>query len=185
MAKTSTDTSLRIDQNTRNLLEVIAQREGIPIKSCVAKITEMIYKNQLSLSAGFVPVSKEIERVIKIIRAQEKDYFLPMLTGVNKIGLFQNQLISDAQNRIEREDLEKPAEEMTSFLTQAPIPDLAQEVNEKLQKINQTLVDKLRELTDDSRLTIKTGVGMRYYVIKLSEQELMDLKQTVQICITQ
>lgn len=187
MAKTLTDTSLRIDQKTRELLNVVAEREGLPIKSCVGLMADFVVRNKIGLKDDYIPISKEIERVIKVIRAQEKGYFMPILRGVNAIGVFQSSLIAEAQDTTTMEDRPQVGEPLptSSFFHNVPEADSPQEVDEKLRVANNMLVQKLQELTNDSKITVKATPGGRSYVIRLSEQDLEDIKQTIKVCIIQ
>lgn len=187
MAKILTDTSLRIDQKTRELLNVVSEREELPIKACVALMAEFVVKNRIGLKEEYVPISKEIERVIKMIRAQEKGYFMPILRGVNSIGVFQNSLIAEAQDRLEMGE-EKPEDRPSQSLPlplNIPAADSPREIDEKLQVANKLLLQKLQELTHESKLTVKTLPGGKNYVIRISEQELNDIRQTIKVCTLQ
>mgnify|MGYP000750734499 CR=1 FL=1 len=77
MAENVTDTSLRIDRKTRESLWWIAQRAELPLKSCVGLMAAFIVKNRVTLKEEYIPVGKEVERVIRIVRAHEKEYFVP------------------------------------------------------------------------------------------------------------
>lgn len=187
MKEKQIDTSLRIDLETRKKLDVISQREGETVKGCVKYMADFFVKNQIGFKDEYVPLSKEVDRIIKVLRAQEKAYFVPTLTTLNKVVLFQSQLITSA-SVIEAEQEQEQEEEtpMNPEIHRISIdPGLEsgyQNQIEKFKAANQSLIHKFKEIMAPERVTKKSGVGVNFAVIKLTEQEFKDLEQTIHIC---
>ena len=189
--------TIKIERTAHEAVSRLAEKEGLTIKDCIYMMTQYFIKNQLSVSIEAIPVSKEISRVIKLIRAQEKDYFIPAMATLNRIQRFQENLLISAEDHLSALDnvpiptVEKEESNIPNEPDRGPIPAMNNSsieneiLIERLKTANQNLLDKLTLLTDDTHLTQKSNIGSPYYLLRISETELQDLKNMIRICIIQ
>lgn len=187
MEKKNTDTSLRVDKKTRENLEVLSQRDDVTIKKLVFLMTVFFIKNRIGVEDDFVSFDKIADRIIRILKAHERDLLSPIFLMLNKMNVFQNQLISEAEIRAEGVgDEERNESEIvpiqTPILERSEGGNLDKEKIEKLQISNDLLLRKLAEITGEDKVTFKTGLGSNFHIIKLSVQEFEDIKKTIEVC---
>lgn len=195
MAKLSTDTSLRIDRETLEKLSFISKKEGVSIKKTMASMANFFIANRLSLSDTVENPGKVGERTIRILRAMEKDLFVPMLLKITKIETFQESLKIDAQNLLDLQE-EIAEKESEKGEVKAPVSEVKNTsfepgklseqdlLIEQLKHKNKQLADQLNSIIELNKLTVKIVTGQKYFVRSFSENDLSQIQNLIEICTT-
>lgn len=187
MVNKSLDTTLRITRKSKESLDILCDKEGLSVKDCVARMVDFFLKSKVSVKEEFVSPDKVGERIIKIIRNQEKLYFEPLLRQMNRVVLFQDNLITETDifdsKREENTDTQGMNRETEPVSAVSVEPDREnQKKIESLTIANALLAEQIMELINPATLTKKQGVGEVYYIRKMTEEQIADIRKNLEKC---
>lgn len=112
MVKINTDKQLRVSDVSHKLLSLLSKREGLSIKDYIERLSLVIndkdiyIDNLVSFSNSISQlleqkISLETDRIIKLLRVYEKDFFIPTKRDSSKTlmnVLFVSKTVEQAQN---------------------------------------------------------------------------------------
>ena len=182
----SKDTSVRVDRQTKNNLDKISAKEGLSVKECLFHISVFFVKNDIGVKDEYISSANYLERIIKILKVFERDYFITSAIDLKKVIRFTETIAIESNQ--EDGNIDAVIEEQTP--PPFPIPDdLTNEERLKIgryKKANENLVDVLNGLLKPERMTMKQGVGGGHsYILRLTPQEIEDIQRVVEVCTIQ
>lgn len=176
--------TIRIDKRYWLIVKELAENEGVSIKECVERSADYLLSNKLSFSekinGDFIAKLNKIkegsdtgvDRIIRILRAMERDYIIPISNDVIKITSQLNGMKRQVENLTEDET---PEEQINSK------PEKNLQISDES---NQIIIAKYKRNTSKT-LDLMEGLlnnAMRTrdnapYVISLTADELKTYKE--------
>lgn len=103
-------TTIALNKKTAEQLKTLAQQKGVPQGVYIQKMIDFFIENSIDYVNGDVLlgaiVHKEIERVVKILRAYERDFFKPDFDTLKQLKASLLEVMSAAAEEIEEVKLQ-------------------------------------------------------------------------------
>lgn len=171
--------TIRVSEKSHFAITKLAEAEKLFIKDYIERLSLFLLEKGITineLSTGNISFSNDIDRVIKIIKSQERNIFVPILKAINE-NLYQTSLITrqiDFEvNEPEQEEHITESSSIVSFeqtrVSEQEYTQLKIE-KERLELKVERAKEALLDIINESKLA-KTALGSSR-TRKFTEEEL-------------